>query len=259
MRQTALIVLLAHSGQLRAGRAGGDRTIDRIFTRIGASDDLASGRSTFMVEMSEAANILHNATPHSLVLIDEIGRGTSTFDGLALAWACAAHLAGTVRAFTLFATHYFELTRLPDEQPGIVNVHLDAVEHGDTIAFLHRVQDGPARSQLWPASSGAGRGAAGGDPAGPPAAAVAGAADAAAGIAGPVGGQAATGAVRRGHASGGRRVGGTRSLTRLRRNRRWRNCGGRTAAWTERVDWYCQVECNQRGAICRQTITRRDR
>ncbi|MER2582462.1 MAG: DNA mismatch repair protein MutS, partial [Candidatus Competibacter sp.] len=87
---------------------------------------------------------LHNATPHSLVLIDEIGRGTSTFDGLALAWACAVHLAQKVRAFTLFATHYFELTRLPDEQPGIVNVHLDAVEHGDTLVFMHRVQDGPA-------------------------------------------------------------------------------------------------------------------
>ncbi|HNW78176.1 MAG TPA: DNA mismatch repair protein MutS, partial [Candidatus Competibacteraceae bacterium] len=118
--------------------------LDRIFTRIGAADDLASGRSTFMVEMSEAANILHNATPRSLVLIDEIGRGTSTFDGLALAWACAAHLAGTVRAFTLFATHYFELTRLPDEHPGIANVHLDALEHGEHIVFLHEVRDGPA-------------------------------------------------------------------------------------------------------------------
>ncbi len=144
MRQTALIVLLAHLGSYVPAERAVIGPIDRIFTRIGASDDLASGRSTFMVEMSEAANILHNATPHSLVLIDEIGRGTSTFDGLALAWACAAHLAGTVRAFTLFATHYFELTRLPDEQPGIANVHLDAVEHGDTIVFLHRVQDGPA-------------------------------------------------------------------------------------------------------------------
>ncbi len=144
MRQTALIVLLAHLGSFVPAERAVIGPIDRIFTRIGASDDLASGRSTFMVEMSEAANILHNATPHSLVLIDEIGRGTSTFDGLALAWACAAHLAGTARAFTLFATHYFELTRLPEAQPGIVNVHLDAVEHGDTIAFLHRVQDGPA-------------------------------------------------------------------------------------------------------------------
>ena len=144
MRQTALIVLLAHIGSFVPAERAVIGPIDRIFTRIGASDDLASGRSTFMVEMSEAANILHNATPHSLVLIDEIGRGTSTFDGLALAWACAAHLAATVRAFTLFATHYFELTRLPDEQPGIANVHLDAVEHGETIVFRHRVQDGPA-------------------------------------------------------------------------------------------------------------------
>jgi DNA mismatch repair protein MutS len=144
MRQTALIVLLAHLGSFVPADRAVIGPIDRIFTRIGASDDLAGGRSTFMVEMSEAANILHNATPHSLVLIDEIGRGTSTFDGLALAWACAVRLASTVRAFTLFATHYFELTRLPEEQPGIANVHLDAVEHGESIVFLHRVQDGPA-------------------------------------------------------------------------------------------------------------------
>jgi len=144
MRQTALIALLAHLGSFVPAERAVIGPIDRIFTRIGASDDLAGGRSTFMVEMSDAANILHNATPHSLVLIDEIGRGTSTFDGLALAWACATHLAGTVRAFTLFASHYFELTRLPEEQSGIANVHLDAVEHGDTIVFLHRVQDGPA-------------------------------------------------------------------------------------------------------------------
>ena len=144
MRQTALIVLLAHLGSFVPAERAVIGPIDRIFTRIGASDDLASGRSTFMVEMSEAANILHNATPHSLVLIDEIGRGTSTFDGLALAWACAAHLAEKVRAFTLFATHYFELTRLPDEQSAIANVHLDAVEHGDTLVFMHQVQDGPA-------------------------------------------------------------------------------------------------------------------
>ncbi len=144
MRQTALIVLLAHLGSFVPAERAAIGPIDRIFTRIGASDDLASGRSTFMVEMSEAANILHNATPHSLVLIDEIGRGTSTFDGLALAWACAVHLADKARAFTLFATHYFELTRLPDEQSGIANVHLDAVEHGDAIVFRHRVQDGPA-------------------------------------------------------------------------------------------------------------------
>ncbi len=144
MRQTALIVLLAHLGSFVPAERAVIGPIDRIFTRIGASDDLASGRSTFMVEMSEAANILHNATPHSLVLIDEIGRGTSTFDGLALAWACAAHLAEKVRAFTLFATHYFELTRLPDEHPGIANVHLDAVEHGAALVFMHQVQDGPA-------------------------------------------------------------------------------------------------------------------
>ena len=144
MRQTALIALLAHLGSFVPAERAVIGPIDRIFTRIGASDDLASGRSTFMVEMSEAANILHNATPHSLVLIDEIGRGTSTFDGLALAWACAVHLAQKVRAFTLFATHYFELTRLPDEQAGIANVHLDAVEHGDALVFMHRVQDGPA-------------------------------------------------------------------------------------------------------------------
>ncbi|MBL8258732.1 MAG: DNA mismatch repair protein MutS [Candidatus Competibacteraceae bacterium] len=144
MRQTALIVLLAHIGSFVPAERAVIGPIDRIFTRIGASDDLASGRSTFMVEMSETANILHNATPHSLVLIDEIGRGTSTFDGLALAWACAAHLAGAVRAFTLFATHYFELTRLPEDYAGIANVHLDAAEHGDTLVFRHRVQDGPA-------------------------------------------------------------------------------------------------------------------
>ena len=144
MRQTALIVLLAHLGSFVPAERAIIGPVDRIFTRIGASDDLAGGRSTFMVEMSEAANILNNATPHSLVLIDEIGRGTSTFDGLALAWACAVQLANVVRSFTLFATHYFELTRLPDEQPGIVNVHLNAVEHGEAIVFMHRVQDGPA-------------------------------------------------------------------------------------------------------------------
>src|SRR5690606_3751805 len=115
-----------------------------IFTRIGASDDLASGRSTFMVEMNETANILHNATSSSLVLMDEIGRGTSTFDGLALAWATADYLARKIRAFTLFATHYFELITLPEECPGVWNVHLDAVEHGDGVVFLHAVKDGPA-------------------------------------------------------------------------------------------------------------------
>jgi DNA mismatch repair protein MutS len=142
MRQTALIVILAYIGSGVPAQRAVIGPIDRIFTRIGASDDLASGRSTFMVEMTETANILHNATPYSLVLMDEIGRGTSTFDGLALAWACAVHLATELRAFTLFATHYFELTRLPEDHPGIANVHLDAVEQGDAIVFLHKVQEG---------------------------------------------------------------------------------------------------------------------
>ncbi|MEO5702783.1 MAG: DNA mismatch repair protein MutS, partial [Gammaproteobacteria bacterium] len=144
MRQVALITLLAHIGSFVPAQRAVIGPIDRIFTRIGASDDLASGRSTFMVEMTETANILHNATERSLVLMDEIGRGTSTFDGLSLAWACALHLAREVRAFTLFATHYFELTALPETIEDIANVHLDAVEHGDTIVFLHAVKDGPA-------------------------------------------------------------------------------------------------------------------
>jgi DNA mismatch repair protein MutS len=118
--------------------------IDRIFTRIGAADDLAGGRSTFMVEMTEAANILHNASAESLILMDEIGRGTSTFDGLSLAWATARHLATRIRAFTLFATHYFELTALAAEVDGCFNVHLAAAEHGDSIVFLHAVKEGPA-------------------------------------------------------------------------------------------------------------------
>jgi DNA mismatch repair protein MutS len=118
--------------------------IDRIFTRIGAGDDLARGRSTFMVEMSETANILHNATRNSLVLMDEVGRGTSTYDGLALAWACAVSLAQQVKAYTLFATHYFELTRLAEDEDSVANVHLQAVEHKDRIVFLHSVQAGPA-------------------------------------------------------------------------------------------------------------------
>ena len=118
--------------------------IDRVFTRIGATDDLAGGRSTFMVEMTEAAAILNGATDNSLVLMDEIGRGTSTFDGLALAWAIARHLIDTSRSFTLFATHYFELTQLPESHPTAANVHLSAVEHKDTIVFLHAVQNGPA-------------------------------------------------------------------------------------------------------------------
>jgi len=144
MRQTALITLLAHIGSFVPATSACFGPIDRIFTRIGASDELASGRSTFMVEMTETANILHNAGPNSLVLMDEIGRGTSTFDGLSLAWACARYLASEVGALTLFATHYFELTSLPEEQPNIVNVHLDAIEHGDGIVFLHAVKDGPA-------------------------------------------------------------------------------------------------------------------
>ncbi|NOZ38521.1 MAG: DNA mismatch repair protein MutS, partial [Gammaproteobacteria bacterium] len=144
MRQTALIVLMAHIGSYVPADSARIGPIDRIFTRIGASDDLASGRSTFMVEMSETANILHNATDQSLVLMDEIGRGTSTFDGLSLAWACARSLVQDIRAWSLFATHYFELTRLPETLPGCINVHLDAVEHEHGIVFLHKVQPGPA-------------------------------------------------------------------------------------------------------------------
>jgi len=144
MRQAALIVLLAHTGCFVPAKAARIGPIDRIFTRIGSSDDLAGGRSTFMVEMTETANILHNATANSLVLMDEIGRGTSTFDGLALAWASAVYIATEIRALTLFATHYFELTALPDDYPGIRNVHLDATEHGDGIVFLHAVKPGPA-------------------------------------------------------------------------------------------------------------------
>ena len=144
MRQTALIVLMAHAGCFVPAESARIGPVDRIFTRIGASDDLASGRSTFMVEMTETANILHNATDRSLVLMDEIGRGTSTYDGLALAWAVAVDLATRIRAFTLFATHYFELTRLPEQHPDIGNVHLDAIEHGDRIVFLHAVREGPA-------------------------------------------------------------------------------------------------------------------
>ena len=142
MRQTALIVLMAHTGCFVPADSAEIGIIDRIFTRIGASDDLASGRSTFMVEMTETANILHNATANSLVLLDEIGRGTSTYDGLSLAWACAEHLALKTKALTLFATHYFELTTLIDELAGCINVHLDAVEHDDTLVFLHKVKTG---------------------------------------------------------------------------------------------------------------------
>ncbi len=144
MRQTALIVLLAYIGSYVPAESAVIGPIDRIYTRIGASDDLASGRSTFMVEMTEAASILNNATENSLVLMDEIGRGTSTFDGLSLAWACAYHLSTKNKSYTLFATHYFEITALPDELRGISNVHINAVEHGDKIVFLHSVKPGPA-------------------------------------------------------------------------------------------------------------------
>ncbi|OLQ91358.1 DNA mismatch repair protein MutS [Vibrio ponticus] len=144
MRQTALIALMAHIGSYVPAEAAHIGSIDRIFTRIGASDDLASGRSTFMVEMTETANILHNATERSLVLMDEIGRGTSTYDGLSLAWASAEWLAKQIGALTLFATHYFELTELPSQIDHLANVHLDAVEHGDSIAFMHAVQEGAA-------------------------------------------------------------------------------------------------------------------
>ena len=144
MRQNAVIALLAHIGSYVPATVARLAPLDRIFTRIGSSDDLASGRSTFMVEMTETANILHNATPSSLVLMDEVGRGTSTFDGLSLAWAAAVELARSVRAFTLFATHYFELTSLPKQCPSMANVHLDATEHKDHVVFLHNIQEGPA-------------------------------------------------------------------------------------------------------------------
>jgi DNA mismatch repair protein MutS len=144
MRQTALIVILAHIGSFVPADQAIIGKVDRIFTRIGASDDVAGGRSTFMVEMTETANILHNATEQSLVLMDEIGRGTSTFDGLSLAWACAEHLAKKVKALCLFATHYFELTQLPNLYSNILNVHLDAVEQADKLIFLHQVKEGAA-------------------------------------------------------------------------------------------------------------------
>ena len=144
MRQVALIALMAHVGAFVPAQAARLGPIDQIFTRIGAADDLAGGRSTFMVEMTESANILHNATERSLVLMDEVGRGTSTFDGLALAWAIARHLLEKNRCHALFATHYFELTRLAIDYREAANIHLDAVEHKDTIVFLHAVEEGPA-------------------------------------------------------------------------------------------------------------------
>lgn len=144
MRQTALIAILAHIGCYVPAESAQIGLIDRIFTRIGASDDLTSGRSTFMVEMTETAHILHHATEHSLILMDEIGRGTSTFDGLALAWAIAEHMAKNVRGYCLFATHYFELTSLTEQFKNTVNIHLNAIEHHDKIVFLHQVQEGAA-------------------------------------------------------------------------------------------------------------------
>ena len=144
MRQVALIALLAHTGSFVPSKAARLGPLDQIFTRIGAADDLAGGRSTFMVEMTESAAILHNATAQSLVLMDEVGRGTSTFDGLALAWAIARQLLERNKALTLFATHYFEMTRIALEYKEAANVHLDAVEHKDSIVFLHAVEEGPA-------------------------------------------------------------------------------------------------------------------
>ncbi len=144
MRQTALIIILAYMGSFVPAEAAEICPVDQIFTRIGASDDLAAGRSTFMVEMNEAANILNNASTNSLVLMDEVGRGTSTFDGLALAWSCAEKLVRDIGAYSLFATHYFEMTQLPSQYPKAVNVHLDAIEHGDKIVFLHQLKAGAA-------------------------------------------------------------------------------------------------------------------
>jgi DNA mismatch repair protein MutS len=144
MRQCALIALLGCVGSFVPARRARIGPIDQIFTRIGASDDLAGGRSTFMVEMTESAHILRNAGAASLVLMDEIGRGTSTFDGLALAWAIARHLIEVNRSFCLFATHYFELTRLATDYAAVANVHLDAVEHNNRIVFLYAVREGPA-------------------------------------------------------------------------------------------------------------------
>lgn len=144
MRQTALIAILAYMGSYVPAESAVLGPIDRIFTRIGASDDLTSGRSTFMVEMTETANILHHATENSLILMDEVGRGTSTFDGLALAWAIAEQMAGKIKGYCLFATHYFELTTLNEQYDNVINIHLDAVEYQDKIVFLHQVQEGPA-------------------------------------------------------------------------------------------------------------------
>ena len=144
MRQTALIVIMAQIGSYVPAQSASIGIVDRVFTRMGSSDDLAGGRSTFMVEMTETANILNNATANSLVLMDEVGRGTSTFDGLSLAWSCALNLARDIGALTLFATHYFEMTQLPELLPQVENVHLDATEHQDNIIFMHTVLPGAA-------------------------------------------------------------------------------------------------------------------
>jgi DNA mismatch repair protein MutS len=144
MRQVALIVLLAGTGSFVPATRATIGQVDQIFTRMGSSDDTAGGRSTFMVEMTETANILNNATEHSLVLMDEVGRGTSTFDGLSLAWSSAVHLAKEIKAYSLFATHYFEMTQITEEIATTANVHLSATEHDDTIVFLHNVLDGAA-------------------------------------------------------------------------------------------------------------------
>ena len=144
MRQIALIVIMAQIGSYVPAASATVGIVDRVFTRMGSSDDLAGGRSTFMVEMTETANILNNASAQSLVLMDEVGRGTSTFDGLSLAWSCALNLARDIGALTLFATHYFEMTQLSKQLPQVTNVHLDATEHDDNIIFMHKVLPGPA-------------------------------------------------------------------------------------------------------------------
>jgi DNA mismatch repair protein MutS len=144
MRQVALIVIMAQIGSYVPALNATIGIVDRVFTRMGSSDDLAGGRSTFMVEMTETANILNNASAKSLVLMDEVGRGTSTFDGLSLAWSCALNLARDIGALTLFATHYFEMTQLADQLPQVENVHLEATEHDDNIIFMHKVLPGPA-------------------------------------------------------------------------------------------------------------------
>ena len=148
MRQTALIAVLAHSGSYVPANDACFGPLDRIFTRIGASDSVSRGHSTFMQEMTETAQILRQATASSLVLIDEIGRGTSTFDGMSLAWAAAEHLACVNRSFALFATHFFELTALAKELPGVGNVRMDAVEHEEKVVFLHAVREGPANQSF---------------------------------------------------------------------------------------------------------------